>query len=1070
MTHGYPAGTINRISKLSPPSLPDIVDRNRLFKILKDKHHFQISWISGMAGSGKTTLAASFLNISKIPNIWYRMDPGDEDSSVFFHYLVQSLETAVGDKIELSLPKPDYQYGITVFSQRFFELLSLHLPSPFYIVFDNYHELPLDSEFHEIFNACMDGLGGNVHVIVLSRLDPPPQLAGLTANNRLRLISSDRLAFTRKELLELTNKKSAVSIHPDLAKKIYDRSMGWAAGIILLLRSVDAGIIRGNNLGESLPEDIFNYFLTELFQISNLQTQLFLVKTAVLSQVTLEIAEALTGDLNSEAIFQELRTKRYFIESYTEHDSIFQYHPLFRDFLIRQGRSMLSEEEITHLRLKAAAIYEACGMIEEAANLHHEAKQTTELARLILEQAFLLMVQARHKTLEKWLGWLPDQYIHKNPWLLFWSGSCRYPWDHATSEKYFRKAFELFGANQDMTGQLLSWSGQVGCIFFEFESYKTFQPLLDWFDEHVGPDYDYPTPEIETQVVISYFSILGALYPGHPKIRYWLDRVWSIIQEKRDMESLTPVYMSIVLLHYYMGEFDLARLCAQKLDQVAADHQNLPSWNVTQALVRAYISLWIEVDIDTAVNELNQSLRLAERSGFQTHSQFLLNLASFLFMISDSPSLAKKFFNRMKKTITGRNKFLHLYYQALSTRYLIEKERENAVRHAFLSLDMANKSGIRFLQIVCTVTHALALVEDQQVKASKAQIQQALRMSREVKSPLLTYASQMAGAYIYVNDQKEKKGLSFLKRALKSANKHNYILIPWWWHPRMYSRLCAEALDHGIEPDYVKKMIYKLRLTPSDEAHIPTNWPFLIEIRVFGGFCMTKNGEPIRISGKVNQKRLNMLKVIIASGGTDIRKERIIDALWPDADGDLAANSFSTTLNRLREFMGNKELIRLTEGKISLNRKYCRVDALEFHRYLSEYKAANRGSDKGNSGMITEKIIDLYKGPFLADEQWSPEILFAREKFKKQYLHILLQSGKALENKKNFREALARYQTGLRTDDLEEEFYRRIMYCHSRLGDLAEIKRIYHTCESVLKQKLNATLSTKTRDLYRKIT
>jgi len=40
-------------------------------------------WLSGTAGSGKTTLIASYVNKRQIPCIWYQMDAGDNNSPPF---------------------------------------------------------------------------------------------------------------------------------------------------------------------------------------------------------------------------------------------------------------------------------------------------------------------------------------------------------------------------------------------------------------------------------------------------------------------------------------------------------------------------------------------------------------------------------------------------------------------------------------------------------------------------------------------------------------------------------------------------------------------------------------------------------------------------------------------------------------------------------------------------------------------------------------------------------------------------------------------------------------------------
>src|SRR5512143_2893570 len=82
MTEKYPLP-----AKVRRPKLSMIIPRTRLFKRLDSGIGTPVRWIVGPAGSGKTTLVASWIESRKIPCLWYQIDEGDADIATFFYYM-----------------------------------------------------------------------------------------------------------------------------------------------------------------------------------------------------------------------------------------------------------------------------------------------------------------------------------------------------------------------------------------------------------------------------------------------------------------------------------------------------------------------------------------------------------------------------------------------------------------------------------------------------------------------------------------------------------------------------------------------------------------------------------------------------------------------------------------------------------------------------------------------------------------------------------------------------------------------------------------------------------------------
>jgi LuxR family transcriptional regulator, maltose regulon positive regulatory protein len=126
-------------------------------------------------------------------------------------------------------------------------------------------------------------------------------------------------------------------------------------------------------------------------------------------------------------------------------------------------------------------------------------------------------------------------------------------------------------------------------------------------------------------------------------------------------------------------------------------------------------------------------------------------------------------------------------------------------------------------------------------------------------------------------------------------------IVGWLsWRPAAMARLCAKAIDLGIEVNYAKHLIKKRKLVPEPSFIQYKEWPWPVKILTFGKFELTVDEHPIVFSRKVQQRPLELLKALIAFGGTAVPETTLTDALWPDAEGDAAHQAFGVTLHRLR--------------------------------------------------------------------------------------------------------------------------------------------------------------------------
>lgn len=282
-------------AKISRPRLRKVYERARLFQRLEELRSCPATWIEGPAGSGKTTLIASYLDARELPCLWYQVDEGDEDVASFFYYLGLACKQATPRKrTPLPLWSPDKACSLANFSRNFFAELWSRLPGTAVVVFDNYQEAGQDSSLHEVIRIGIENTPENRRIIVVSRHDPPSSFARILANGGMTAIGSNELQLTEDEAENIValRRPAAISFGSWAS-----RSQGWVAGLVLLIEWLAQQKTETGPVGDFVPENVFNYFASELLQKAEPDVRDVLLKSALLPQMSAHSVIALAPDI-----------------------------------------------------------------------------------------------------------------------------------------------------------------------------------------------------------------------------------------------------------------------------------------------------------------------------------------------------------------------------------------------------------------------------------------------------------------------------------------------------------------------------------------------------------------------------------------------------------------------------------------------------------------------------------------------------------------------------------------------------------------------------------------------------
>ncbi len=223
----------------------------------------------------------------------------------------------------------------------------------------------------------------------------------------------------------------------------------------------------------------------------------------------------------------------------------------------------------------------------------------------------------------------------------------------------------------------------------------------------------------------------------------------------------------------------------------------------------------------------------------------------------------------------------------------------------------------------------------------------------------------------------------------------------------------------------------------------------VVDIQTFGNFCLRMNGQPIYDRLWKGRRSKELLKAIIALGGTKVSMEKLSMLLWPDSDGDRALNNLKMALSRLRRIGGDycslpSNWLAVKYQRVSLIRSVCRVDALEFARMMEK----NRNMESVQSLQL---ILSLYVNDFLPQDEtaWiDPFRDYLRALFIEGVLRLASLKDAGDDVVLSFLEQ-ARY-----SDPLHEGVYACLMAHYIEAGFPATALDIFHKAEKIISRRV----------------
>lgn len=366
-----------------PAPRKNYIVRQALFDKLSLCADMNITFISGGAGTGKTTLLSSFLQEKKLKKVcWMSLDAAVTNVYSFWLYFTAAVSSFLeedGSLLQLMRMNSEASHMenllITLINRLWAE-------EDYYMVLDDIHCIR-DAALIKTFEFFIGAMPANFHFFLLSREDPPVYLGPQAVAGRLLFIDSKQMQLSREEGLNFLKKTMKLEDSEEELNQLNSYAEGWIGGLQLAAAAKAAGKYSGQLLraGGGIASE---YLTREIIAALTEEERDFLTKTGYLSYFDAEICSKLFPNFAEpefKQMMEGLIEKNLFVICLDDERGVYRYHNILSEYLTQQFHS-LSEEQKARLYQTTAQAFLEKGDYEEALREYCEAGNYPEALRV----------------------------------------------------------------------------------------------------------------------------------------------------------------------------------------------------------------------------------------------------------------------------------------------------------------------------------------------------------------------------------------------------------------------------------------------------------------------------------------------------------------------------------------------------------------------------------------------------------------------------------------------------------------------------------------------------------------
>lgn len=245
-------------------------------------------------------------------------------------------------------------------------------------------------------------------------------------------------------------------------------------------------------------------------------------------------------------------------------------------------------------------------------------------------------------------------------------------------------------------------------------------------------------------------------------------------------------------------------------------------------------------------------------------------------------------------------------------------------------------------------------------------------------------------------------------------------------------------------------------------------------VRLFGGFCVERNGHRLTDSAWKRKKASVLAARLVLAMGSFVSRKVITEELWPEAEYGKARSNLYVVASALRSALGQRDngpqyLVAQGDG-LSMNDEFVTSDTARFDMLARDVLLKRTGTSGRQIIEACLKMDELYAGPlYVPDVGDVSYFVHMRRVYLNKYLDCMMRGVDIAVEMDDLPSASWLVEAAMKQAPYREDVIRRAMDVYDKSGRRREVVELYTSHLHYLEHELHSVPEEATRLAYESI-